>query len=278
MNKSPYLSIIIPAYNEAEAIKNGKLDRVAGWLEKQPWPSELIVADDGSTDGTSELARLAGARVVRISHAGKGAALTVGLLAGKGEILLFTDMDQAVSITEAPKLLEPIGKSVDIAVGSRGLVRKGAPLRRYILSGGQVALRNMLLRLKIGDTQCGFKAMTRLATRDILERMRVYHPDKTRMLPEPSVTSGFDVEFLFVARRMGYRIAEIPVFWNYQETRRVNFVKDMFRGVKDLISIFMEDRRGGYPKNWYEKSCSEQKNGIWNFVNALIVSVANKVK
>lgn len=275
MNETPYLSVIIPAYNEASAIQGGKLDEVSAWLGNQPWLSELIVVDDGSEDGTIELARSMGAQVIPIAHAGKAAALTAGLLAGKGDILLFTDMDQAVSITEAPKLIEAICDSADIAVGGRGLVRKGAPLRRYILSGGQVVLRNTLLQMKITDTQCGFKAMTRSAAKEILGRMRIYQPDGMRTLSEPSVTSGFDVEFLFVADRLKYRIREIPVFWNYQKTRRVNFVKDMFRGVMDLLKIYMADRRGAYPKSRQGKTTL--KYGKKGFLNVL-PSISGKMK
>jgi dolichyl-phosphate beta-glucosyltransferase len=161
--------------------------------------------------------------------------------------VLFTDMDQATPITEAPKLLDAIEHGADVAIGSRGLVRPGAPLARNLLSWSQVAIRNLLLGMKVTDTQCGFKAMKREAALGILRRLQLYHPARMTVIQGPSVTSGFDVEFLFVADRLGYRIAEIPVEWNYQETRRVRIIKDAFRGLSDLVRISFAGLQGRYP-------------------------------
>jgi glycosyltransferase involved in cell wall biosynthesis len=243
-----YLSIVIPAYNEAKAIQAGKLSRVADWLVGQSFSGELIVVDDGSQDATAELAQPLAHQVICIPHAGKAAAIVAGIQEAKGEIVLFTDMDQATPISEAPNLLAAINHGADLAIGSRGLVRRGAPLGRYLLSWGQVALRGLLLGLKIADTQCGFKALKRMAALQILDHLRVYQPGRLGVIHGPSVTSGFDVEFLFVAQRLGYQIEEIPVLWNYQETRRVNLVKDARRGITDLLNILMADLKGQYPK------------------------------
>jgi len=242
------LSLIIPAYNEASAIQAGKLTRVSAWLKAQALDAELIVIDDGSQDATADLAQTVADRVIRIPHAGKAAAIVAGIQAARGQVILFTDMDQATPIAEAPKLLGAINQSTEIAIGSRGMVREGAPLGRYLLSWGQVALRNLLIGLKIADTQCGFKAMTRTAAIEILEHLQLYHPLRMGTIQGPSVTSGFDVEFLFVAQRLGYQIQEIPVLWHYQETRRVNFINDAWRGVKDLLNILVADLQGKYPR------------------------------
>jgi len=243
-----FLSIVVPAYNEAAAIRVGKLTRVSTWLAAQAFPAELIVVDDGSPDDTAQLAQSVADRVIRIPHAGKAAALVAGIQQSKGEVILFTDMDQATPVTEAPKLLKAMSHSVDVAIGSRGLVRPGAPVGRYILSWGQVALRSLLLGLMIADTQCGFKAMTRTVALDVLDHLRVYHPSRLQAIQGPSVASGFDVEFLFVAYRLGYRIEEVPVIWNYQETRRVGLVKDTWRGIKDLLKILVVDLKSNYPR------------------------------
>ncbi len=243
-----FLSVVIPAYNEALAIRAGKLKRVTDWLTAQAFTTELIVVDDGSEDDTPRLARDVTGGILRIAHAGKAAALVAGLERASGDVILFTDMDQATPITEAPKLLNAIGQSAAVAVGSRGLVRPGAPVGRYLVSWGQVILRTMLLGLRMADTQCGFKAMTRSVAQDVLPRLHLYHPTRSRAIHGPSVTSGFDVEFLFVARRLGYRIQEVPVVWDYQKTRRVNLAKDTCRGVRDLLSIRLTDWRGHYPK------------------------------
>ncbi len=249
-----YLSIVIPAYNEASALKAGKLGQVSTWLATQSKMAELIVVDDGSTDATAELAQPLADRVIRIPHSGKAAAIVAGIMESAAEIVLFTDMDQATPIAEAPKLLACLSssageaESAEVAIGSRGLVRPGAPLARNLLSWGQIALRNTLLGLKITDTQCGFKAMKRVAALEILDHLNLYHPNRRATIQGPSVTSGFDVEFLFVAQRLGYRVAEVPVQWNYQETRRVRVIKDAIRGIGDLVNIWLADWRGKYPK------------------------------
>jgi cellulose synthase/poly-beta-1,6-N-acetylglucosamine synthase-like glycosyltransferase len=134
-----YLSIVIPAYNEAAALKAGKLNQVSTWLAAQPMMAELIVVDDGSTDTTAELAQPIADRVIRIPHGGKAAAIVAGIMESSAEIVFFTDMDQATPITETSKLLACFNKSagpsaVEIAIGSRGMIRAGAPLARNLLS------------------------------------------------------------------------------------------------------------------------------------------------
>ncbi|MDG5816285.1 glycosyltransferase [Chitinispirillales bacterium ANBcel5] len=240
MNKEDnvYLSIVIPAFNEAGAIRAGKLNRIVTWVEEQAFSSEIVVVDDGSLDETASLAALSADRVLRIEHAGKATALVSGISQARGEKILFTDMDQATPIKEASKLLDAL-KTVDVAIGSRGLVRPGAPLGRYLLSWGQVVLRTLILGLKFSDTQCGFKAMSSGACKDIVSKLYLYRTNRRKKLHGPSVTSGFDVEFLYVAKKLGYSVAEIGVEWNYQETRRVNLFRDSLRGIRDLIYIKM---------------------------------------
>ena len=241
------LSVIIPAYNEAAALRAGKLARVVEWRAAQPLSVELLVVDDGSPDETSELAGAIADRVLRIPHAGKAAAIAAGMRAAQGDIVLFSDMDQATPIAEAPRLLATVASTGGLAIGSRGLVRRGAPLGRYVLSWGQVALRWLLIGLYLADTQCGFKAMPRAAALEILSRLRLYNPDRMGTLRGPSVTSGFDVEFLFVAHRLGYQIREVPVAWSYQATRRVNLTRDAWRGLRDLLRILRAAGQGQYP-------------------------------
>ncbi|HSV85315.1 MAG TPA: glycosyltransferase [Levilinea sp.] len=245
---TPYLTIVIPAYNEAEAIRAGKLGRVSTWLSAQDYNAELIVVDDGSQDETAALAEAEGVRVERITHAGKAAAIVAGIQAARGDIILFTDMDQATPIFEAERLLHSIKTESSIAIGSRGLIRPGAPAGRYVLSWGQILLRYILLGIRISDTQCGFKAFTRLAAQEVLQFLHVYHPARQGAIHGPSVTSGFDVEFLMVANRLGYRISEVPVRWNYQETRRVSLVKDAMRGMRDLVRIAWARLLRQYPR------------------------------
>ncbi len=240
-----YLSVVIPAYNEAQAIERGKLQKVADWLAAQDYVHELIVVDDGSQDATAALARPIADRVLCIPHAGKAAAIVAGIRNARGEIVLTTDMDQATPITETSKLLKAL-ESAHLAIGSRGFVRPGAPLGRYVLSWGQVVLRALILRLLIADTQCGFKAAKREPLVGIVDGLRVYRPDGLKGIQGPSVTSGFDVEMLYVARHTGLKICEVPVTWSYQETRRVSLAKDAWRGVRDLLKIRLAALRGEY--------------------------------
>ncbi len=241
------LSVIIPAYNEAHAIRAGKLDLVSRWLERQQYETELLVVDDGSEDETYELAHHTADRVLRIQHKGKAAAIITGIQAAGMNRVMFTDMDQATPIIEANKLMDALTKGADIAIGSRGLVREGAPPGRYVLSLGHVVLHRLLLGLRIGDTQCGFKAFTRAAALAILDHLVVYDINAIGTIDFPSVSSGFDTEFLFVAQRMEYRIREVPVIWNYQETRRVDLTRDAFRGVLDLLKIMFARFKQQYP-------------------------------
>ena len=242
-----YLSIVIPAYNESQAVKSGKLAQIKEWMNVQSFISELIVVDDGSLDGTADLAEPLVDRLVRRPHEGKAFAIIAGIRHSKGEIVLFTDMDQATPISEANKLLNAISDSSDIAIGSRGFQRPDAPLGRYVLSFGMIVLRTPLLGFRFVDTQCGFKAFTRKVAIEILDALQIYNPANANHVLGPLVTSGFDVEFLFVAKRLGYLIREEKVVWNYNQTRRVNLGKEMWRGGLDLLKILLFDLMGKYP-------------------------------
>ena len=241
-----HLSIVVPAYNEAPALRAGKLGPVRDWMARQPFEAELLVVDDGSDDGTAALAEGVADRVVRIGHAGKAAAIVAGVEAARGARVLFTDMDQATPIAHADDLLAALDGGADVAIGDRGLARAGAPLGRRVLSWGQVAVRTVLLGLPWTDTQCGFKAFSRAAGRDVVAHLRVYHPERLGAVRGPSVTSGFDVELLFVARRRGWRVEARPVTWLYAETRRVDLRRDAWRGVRDLLAIAAAALRGAY--------------------------------
>jgi len=249
---SPFLSVVIPAYNEEPNIRAGSLDKVARYLAVQDYSYEVLVVDDGSEDQTAALTedfaqRHAGFRVVRNPHRGKAYAVASGMLAAQGEVVLFSDMDQATPIGEAAGLLPWFDQGYDVVIGSRGTVRRNAPWWRKIMSHGQIVLRNFILGFRgITDTQCGFKAFRRQAVEAIFSRLNLYGRQVDQEVKGATVTSGFDVEVLFVARKLGYRIKEVPVEWDYQHTRRVNLLKDSLRGVRDLLRIRLADLRGAY--------------------------------
>jgi cellulose synthase/poly-beta-1,6-N-acetylglucosamine synthase-like glycosyltransferase len=249
---APYLSVVIPAYNERDNIRAGALEKVAAYLASQPYESELVVVDDGSEDDTAALAEAfaAGrprARVLRNPHRGKAHTVITGLLAAEGDLVLFSDMDQATPITETARLLPWFERGFAVVIGSRGTARRNAPVWRRLMSRSQIVLRNVILGFRgITDTQCGFKAFRRDAVQAVLPRMRLYGGTVHGPLRGAAVTSGFDVELLFVARKLGYAVKEVPVEWDYRHTRRVNLLKDSLRGVRDLLRIRIADARGAY--------------------------------
>jgi dolichyl-phosphate beta-glucosyltransferase len=248
----PFLSVIVPAYNESTNIQHGALSKVADYLEQQSYSYEVLVVDDGSEDDTADLAEAFSAahahfRVMRNPHRGKAFTVATGMLQAQGDIVLFTDMDQATPISESGRLLPFFEQGYHVVIGSRGTVRHNAPLWRRVMSGSQVLLRNLILGFRdITDTQCGFKAFRRDAVGPILNGLTIYAQRDVKEVQGASVSAGFDVEMLFVARKLGFRVREVPVQWDYRFSRRVNLLRDSIRGLRELISIRMADARGAY--------------------------------
>ncbi len=244
----PYLSIIIPAYNEEDNFQRGSLNVVIDFLKTKDFTWEVILVNDGSTDATSKLLhefalKKPEVRVIDNPHMGKAATVITGALAARGKIILFTDMDQATPIGELDKLLPKFKEGYSIVIGSRA-GREGAPLFRQVLALGQVLVRAIILRLPFNDTQCGFKAFSSEAVQKIFTMMNKLNPPQ--VITGPAVTPGFDVEMLYLGRKLGYKIAEIPVAWRYQESRRVSFAKDMIAGLKGLFLVRLRSLTGVY--------------------------------
>lgn len=243
-----YLSIVIPAYDEEENIKKNVLGNVWKYLSRQKYSWEVLVVDDGSTDKTADLAekfakKHNGFTVMREPHRGKGGTLIAGMLASKGEIILFTDMDQATPIDQIEKLLPKFSEKYDIAIGSRS-GRKGAPFIRKIMAYGFMLLRTLVLRLPYKDTQCGFKAFKRNSAKRIFKKMEIFS-EKERARGA-SVSAGFDLEILYIARKLGFKVSEVPVAWRHQEGTKVNPVKDSWEGLRDLLRIRINAFSGKY--------------------------------
>jgi len=235
----PYLSVIITSYNEVDNLNRGVLSVLVDYLNKQPYSWELILINDGSTDSTlpalTEFAKhRPGVKVINNPHMGKAMGIITGALAAGGEVSLFTDMDQATPITEASKILTSLTHGLDIVIGSRAN-REGAPIFRQILAFGMVLLRGLILRLPYRDTQCGFKGYKTQAGQKIFTIMKSLRPAK--VITGPAVDPGFDVEFLYLARRLGYKTVEVPVSWRYQESRRVRFLNDAVSGLTGLLLV-----------------------------------------
>ncbi|MGE3467009.1 MAG: dolichyl-phosphate beta-glucosyltransferase [Pyrinomonadaceae bacterium] len=243
----PDVSIVVPAYDESERII-GPLGTLLDFAERSEFVIEIIVVDDGSGDGTADIARntLAekpsiASNVIRYEeNRGKGFAVKTGLMAATANIALITDADLSTPITEMEKLVEPIRSGdFDVTFGSRALDRTligtHQPWRRE--QGGRVM--NLIIRklsgLPFSDTQCGFKAFNMVKFRPLLGLMTI---DRF----------GFDIEFLFVADRHGLRLAEIPVRWNDVAGSKVSVVRDTRRMIGELMQIRGNARRGIYDK------------------------------
>ncbi len=248
----PYLlSVVIPSYNEIGNLRKGTLDKVEHYLEKKKYNYEVIVVDDGSDDGSLEFVRNfvdenPKFKILENSHTGKAGAVTAGVLAAKGEYILFTDMDQATPIEEVEKLLAAAETGVDIVIGSRSTKRRGSPLIRQFISRSTIILRKLVVGMHdISDTQCGFKLFSKKAANDIFEKIREIHHG-FRSIHGSSVTAGFDIELLYLGSKLGYKIKEVPVDWLYVETRRVSPVRDSIEGFIDLIRIKKNIMSGVY--------------------------------
>ncbi len=248
--KEIHLSVIIPAYNESTNIRLGALDKVSLFLEKQPYNWEVLVVNDGSRDETLMLLNdfvknNKGFTVIDNPHQGKAASVITGVMAAVGNIVLFCDLDQATPIRELDKLLPWFAKDFDVVIGSRNARREGAPVLRLVMARGFMLLRTVLLGLKgITDTQCGFKAFRRQVAREIFGKLKLY--GTRHQVSGSMVTAGFDIETLYLAKKMGYKIKEVPVEWHYVETRRVNPLTDSWQGFTDILNIRINELKGVY--------------------------------
>jgi glycosyltransferase involved in cell wall biosynthesis len=232
----PALAVIVPAFNEARRLTDNLLTLLS-YLQTFRPNAELIVVDDGSTDGTAEVAEKlfarrpdVAARVLRFpQNHGKGHAVRAGLLAAETPIALFSDADLSTPITELPKLVEPIeAGDYDLTLGSRaldrGLIGQRQPWRRE--QGGKIF--NAVVRLATGlpfaDTQCGFKAFRIEVARPIIQLGQIDG-------------FGFDVELLFLAQRARLRMLEVPVRWDHHEGSKVHIVRDSLRMLREVVSL-----------------------------------------
>lgn len=243
MVKQIYLSVIIPCYDEMANLQKGVLDKVQHFLDKKKIAYEVIIADDGSTDGSVEfiedfIKENQHFYLIKNPHYGKAGAVTTGMLKAKGKYRLFTDMDQATPIEEIDKLLPYLesGK-YDIAIGSRSTVRKGAPGTRLFISRSAIILRKFIIGISdITDTQCGFKMFTAESAEKVFTKL-LKLKNGFQKVKGNAITFGSDIEILYLAINYKYKIKEVPVNWLHVETRRVNTIRDAIQGVKDLIKI-----------------------------------------
>lgn len=249
--KKNLISVVIPSYNEMANLQKGPLSKIKLYLSQQDYDFEVIVVDDGSTDGSRDFVRKfvknnKKFQLIENNHTGKAGAVTTGMLKATGDYILFTDMDQATPIEEIEKLLPFFKHGFDIVIGSRSNIRKGAPLSRKIMAKGMMLMRSVLVGFPdIKDTQCGFKMFSQQSSYDVFTKIKKMN-NGFKTISGSAVTAGFDVELLKIAKMRGYKIKEVPVNWLYVETRRVNPIKDSIAGMLDLVRIRANIMKGLY--------------------------------
>lgn len=239
---SPHISIVIPAYNESARIEE-TLARVLQCVESRGWDAEVLVVDDGSRDTTPAIVQRwmhDHPRLHLIQNAGnrgKGYSVRNGLLQAAGEIVMFTDADLSAPMEEAERLFAAIDQGADVAIGSRWL-DKGRqtihqPMYRRFFGRCFNAVTRLIMGLPFHDTQCGFKAFRRPAAQIIFRLQRIER-------------WGFDPEILFIARKLGYTIREVPVTWGHDERSRMSYLKDGMKMLEEMAVIRSNSLAGRY--------------------------------
>jgi glycosyltransferase involved in cell wall biosynthesis len=239
-SERPFLSLIIPAHNEEHRLP-ATLERVDNFLHSQTFTSELLVIENGSLDRTAEAAdRFArsnpATRVLREPRAGKGLAVRSGMLAARGDYRFICDADLSMPIEEVVRFLPPALTDFDIAIASRetpGAVRFGEPPYRHWIGRGFNTLVRLLAVPGFQDTQCGFKCFSAEAAQALFPIQRL---------------DGwtFDVEVLFLALKLGYRVSEVPIPWYYIRGSQVRLLRDSWQMFVDLFRIRSNWQRGVY--------------------------------
>lgn len=237
-----YLSVVIPAYNEAKRI-GATLGKIHEYLLTKDYRHEIIVVDDGSTDDTRRLVKEIARQIPPIRllengvNRGKGYSVRTGVFNSRGEVILFSDTDLSTPIQEIDKLAAWLGMGYDIAIGSRALPESEILVRQPWLRQSMGKVFNMLVQLLtvsgIKDTQCGFKLFKKEAASVLFEKQTI-------------AGFGFDVEILFMASKIGYRIKEVPVKWINSPCSRVHILKDSVAMFSDLVRIRIRYLMGRY--------------------------------
>jgi glycosyltransferase involved in cell wall biosynthesis len=240
MPPQPFLSIVIPAHNEENRLPPS-LWKIKEFLSTQPYPAEVLVIENGSRDRTLDVARsfaehLPGLRVLQVDTRGKGLAVRYGMLQARGEYRFICDADLSMPIEQVNRFLPPTLAQPAAAIGSRelaGSVRYHEPEYRHLIGRVFNTMVRWLALPGLQDTQCGFKCFRADVAEQVFSR---------QTLPGMS----FDVEVLFIARRLGYAIQEVPIDWYFNADSRVRLFEDSLRMFADLMTIRRNARLGLY--------------------------------
>jgi dolichyl-phosphate beta-glucosyltransferase len=236
----PFLSLVFPAHNEESRLP-ATLEQTAEFLKSQSYSNEIIVVENGSADRTLEIARgfaqkMPNLQVIHEEQRGKGLAVRRGMLAATGAYRMFLDVDLSMPVSEINRFFPPALPGIDVAIASReapGAVRYNEPPYRHLI--GRVF--NFLVQLAalpgLQDSQCGFKCFSGTAA-DELFRLQ-------------TITGWtFDVELLFIARKRGYRIAEVPIAWYYNAQTKMRVMRSSLKMFADLWTIRKNAWTGKY--------------------------------
>lgn len=231
------LSVVISAYNEEKRI--GKtLSEISSYLKKKKIEYEIVVVDDASKDKTSESVQGKNVRIIRNkANLGKGASVRKGIQESKYDLILFSDADLSTPIQELDKMVNAIEKGADIAVASRKLpgskILVKQPFYRKVMGDIFPFLVRLLLLPKVTDSQCGFKLFKSKAAKKIIPKQRIKR-------------FCFDVELLFIAKKLGFKVKEVPVKWMNKKGSRMNPIIDPLLMFLDLLKIKYNDILGRY--------------------------------
>lgn len=243
---TPFLSVIIPAYNEEQRLSH-TLEKVLTYLQAQSYRSEIMVVDNASQDNTYLIAeRFAEEHnsedlpihVLQELQQGKGSAVKRGMLATSGEYRFMCDADLSMPVIEINRFLPPMLEDINIAIASReapGAVRYNEPAYRHMVGRVFNRLIRVLVLPELNDTQCGFKCFGGSVAEDLF--------------PHMTVTGwSFDVEILYIAKQRGYRIVEIPIPWYFNPHSHISVARDSFQMAVDIVKIRLNDQKNKYGK------------------------------
>ncbi len=238
----PFLSVVIPAYNEERRIGR-TLEGMLAYLGRKQFPSQILVVDDGSRDRTGEVVRSFQGRAVPVElvvsprNMGKGHAVKVGMLAAAGRYRLFADADMSTPIEMFDRFEPLLAQDADVVIGTRktrgAYVGKRQPFYRENMGKVFTLLSNLAFGLRLSDFTCGFKCFHRRTAQPVFGNQRIFG-------------WGYDTEILVIARRKGFRIQEVPVDWFNDEATRVRLLKNVFTSLAELARIYRNDRKGLY--------------------------------
>lgn len=245
-------SVVIPAYNEADKI-TASLTQIVGFMRSFCNTFEIIVVNDGSKDSTSQLVenyQKENPEIVLINnpHRGKGFAVWTGMMRASGEFIYMCDADLSTPISELKKLsMWAKDQNFDIVIASRegiGAKRVGEPAYRHIMGRVFNIWVQIMAVPGISDTQCGFKLFKKKAAKETFSRLQIYGSEAKDL--EKPYLGAWDIEVLFIARKLGFSIKAVPVIWTHVKTTRLSPLSDSLKMALDVIKVRLNDLKGKY--------------------------------